>query len=1134
MPNSSKAYKSSILSDYINPTGLAVFPSIVRVSGSLLVQDVPVSVSGHNHTVGDIINFNSQVSGLLPNNIVTGVGTSGYSAQWNSNNSLTSGIIFSDQNNVGIGTITPNSTLHVIGSGIFTSGIRIGDSAANSYIIGPSGNTYIRFNSGANNSINISSNTTTGSSTYLDTQFTYLNSQATYVNGSFTFPAAGNNPTSTATQQDSNSIRLFNKLWDGSAVMSPANEIASKASTTSNLSSRLAFLMQNGDGTQNRTERVSILNNGNLGIGTTAPQNLIHISGSTANAVGLRIDNLDGQGGSINADNGALYFNSSSATVCRMQASKIRLGDGVTGAAIELTSNGTISQDGNGGGLSFSGTTARLSNGLHVTSGDVGIGTTSPAAAFNVIGNAQLGTVAPNASDRTLLITGYDNPIIEMNCHNNWARHRLIGRVNGGLEYVNAGSISQNSSFTVGSTASSGSLRLYNNNDSIITMGMNTSLPIAYIGAYEEGDNFIGGIRFRTRSSISQLNDVYINRLGYLGIGTLSPSAQLSVIGSGIFSSGIFINNTPVSISGHNHISSDITNFNTSVSGLINGIYAPLNSAALTGTPTAPTAASGTNTTQIASTAFVRTEISNLVASAPSTLDTLNELATALGNDANFSTTITNSLAGKANLSGAAFTGAISAISGSFVSGINVVNQGGGIFSMPSDSNNILFTNTSGNVWFIGDGAGGSNVLARYQEAATGPIMFFRKYRGSYASPSPAVSGDILGALTYNTNNFAGSLANPATIQVTAESSPASGQPNISAEIRFSTAQDSDNSPVRRMTIKSNGFVGVGTTNPSGQLHVAGNGVFSSGIYSANGIFDNTLTVANIPVSISGHTHVSSNITDFNSSVSGLLPTIANSGDNRVLTSTGSSFGINAESNLTFDGTNLSAPYIIATYASGDEGGEIQLTKPPSGTLSGGITIDAYQNKLRFFEQGGAARGAYIDMTAAAAGVGTNLLTGPGSITVASFSATNGQPPATNFATLDTRNSIAVLDFDAATSESTVFVGVVPLNTITTNGLMVRLNWMATTATTGACVWGVQFEEMSTDTDADSFATAATATTTTNATSGIPTITEITITTIDGLVAGKFFRLKVYRDAAVAGDTMTGDAELISVEVRSI
>jgi hypothetical protein len=54
------------------------------------------------------------------------------------------------------------------------------------------------------------------------------------------------------------------------------------------------------------------------------------------------------------------------------------------------------------------------------------------------------------------------------------------------------------------------------------------------------------------------------------------------------------------------------------------------------------------------------------------------------------------------------------------------------------------------------------------------------------------------------------------------------------------------------------------------------------------------------------HTHTTSDITNFNSGVSGLLPTISNSGDNRILTSSGSSVGINAESNFTFDGTVLS------------------------------------------------------------------------------------------------------------------------------------------------------------------------------------------------------------------------------------
>lgn len=68
--------------------------------------------------------------------------------------------------------------------------------------------------------------------------------------------------------------------------------------------------------------------------------------------------------------------------------------------------------------------------------------------------------------------------------------------------------------------------------------------------------------------------------------------------------------------------------------------YAPLASPALTGVPTAPTAAAGTSTTQVATTAFVGTAVSNLVNGAPTTLDTLAEIATALNNTANFSDTV--------------------------------------------------------------------------------------------------------------------------------------------------------------------------------------------------------------------------------------------------------------------------------------------------------------------------------------------------------------------------------------------------------------------------------------------------------------------------------------------------------------
>lgn len=79
----------------------------------------------------------------------------------------------------------------------------------------------------------------------------------------------------------------------------------------------------------------------------------------------------------------------------------------------------------------------------------------------------------------------------------------------------------------------------------------------------------------------------------------------------------------------------------------LNDTKAPLNSPKLTGTPTAPTAAKGVNNTQIATTAYVMAAIANLVDSSPDALNTLNELAQALGDDPNFSATMTKALAGK-------------------------------------------------------------------------------------------------------------------------------------------------------------------------------------------------------------------------------------------------------------------------------------------------------------------------------------------------------------------------------------------------------------------------------------------------------------------------------------------------------
>jgi hypothetical protein len=95
----------------------------------------------------------------------------------------------------------------------------------------------------------------------------------------------------------------------------------------------------------------------------------------------------------------------------------------------------------------------------------------------------------------------------------------------------------------------------------------------------------------------------------------------------------------------------EITLTQSQITGLVAALalLAPLASPALTGTPTAPTASGGTNTTQIATTAFVKAAIDALIAGAPGALDTLDEIAAALADDASFAATITTALAGKAS-----------------------------------------------------------------------------------------------------------------------------------------------------------------------------------------------------------------------------------------------------------------------------------------------------------------------------------------------------------------------------------------------------------------------------------------------------------------------------------------------------
>jgi len=95
-------------------------------------------------------------------------------------------------------------------------------------------------------------------------------------------------------------------------------------------------------------------------------------------------------------------------------------------------------------------------------------------------------------------------------------------------------------------------------------------------------------------------------------------------------------------------------------------------------------------------------------------------------------------------------------------------------------------------------------------------------------------------------------------------------------------------------------------------------------------------------------------------------------GDSNI-TDTGTKVSINSNTEVT--GTLKITGEITSAFSSGDEGGQINLATPQTNTtLVGGIAIDVYQNRLRFFEQGGTARGGYFDISSLSAGASTNLM----------------------------------------------------------------------------------------------------------------------------------------------------------------
>lgn len=159
---------------------------------------------------------------------------------------------------------------------------------------------------------------------------------------------------------------------------------------------------------------------------------------------------------------------------------------------------------------------------------------------------------------------------------------------------------------------------------------------------------------------------------------------------------------------------------------------------------------------------------------------------------------------------------------------------------------------------------------------------------------------------------------------------------------------------------------------------------------------------------------------------------------------------------------------------------------------------------------------------------------GGGTKTIAVFRPHDNEPPASNYATFSVRNSHPILQFDTTTQEGAVWTGRVPEAASLTSGVVVYVEWAATSATSGTVGWDVAFERIvSLDTDSDSFGTAKTITAATvSGTSGITSKTSVSFAQADlpaSLAAGDMYRVRVRRD--VTNDTATGDAELFQVVI---
>jgi hypothetical protein len=204
-----------------------------------------------------------------------------------------------------------------------------------------------------------------------------------------------------------------------------------------------------------------------------------------------------------------------------------------------------------------------------------------------------------------------------------------------------------------------------------------------------------------------------------------------------------------------------------------------------------------------------------------------------------------------------------------------------------------------------------------------------------------------------------------------------------------------NNADLVRMT---GSFIGIGTTSPTVTLDISGSGRFTNGLTVTGSLIAPTITGSLQGTSSWANNTISSSFAltaslaplyVLNSRTSSFATTGSNTfKDNQIVTGS-----ITSTTDIRASGNIEAQVNLKSMNQSGDEGGEIFLNAPATNTtIPTGVTIDVYQNRLRIFEQGGAANGYYLEMPSGSASAGTNLKPAGFTGTVTIF----GNPPPNN------------------------------------------------------------------------------------------------------------------------------------------